>query len=71
MAFAYVERCKAFCLKLDQASERGQVRDDLRRGLRITGFKRRVTVAFSVDEDRVEVLRLFYGGQDWEKAFGE
>jgi plasmid stabilization system protein ParE len=30
-----------------------------------------VTVAFSVDEDRVRILRLFYGGQDWETAFVE
>ena len=47
------------------------MRDDLRPGLRITGFRRRVTVAFSVDEDRVMILRLFYGGQDWERAFDE
>lgn len=71
IAFAYVEKLEAFCLKLDLASERGRARDDLRPGLRITGFRRRVTVAFSVDEDQVTILRLFYGGQDWERAFAE
>ena len=71
VALAYVERLEAFCLKLDLASERGRMRDDLRPGLRITGFRRRVTVAFSVDEDRVMILRLFYGGHDWERAFDE
>lgn len=71
VALAYVEKLEAFCLKLDLASERGQLRNDLRHGLRILGFKRRVTIAFSVDETRVTVLRLFYGGQDWEGAFEE
>ena len=37
-----------------------------RPGLRIVGFERRVTIAFSVDEGTVTILRLFYGGQDWE-----
>ena len=45
VALAYVEKVEAFCLKLELASERGQARDDLRRGLRILAFTRRVTVA--------------------------
>ncbi len=36
-------------------------------GLRIVGFERRVTVAFTVSEDRVTILRLFYGGRDWAR----
>ncbi len=51
------------------ASERGMRRDDIRQGLRITGFERRLTVAFTVDDDRVTILRLCHGGQDWEKGF--
>jgi toxin ParE1/3/4 len=34
--------------------------------LRIVGFRRRVTIAFTVDEERVTILRLFYGGRNWE-----
>jgi toxin ParE1/3/4 len=48
------------------ASERGRRRDDIRPGLRIIGFERRVTVAFAVEEERVVILRIFYGGRDWE-----
>lgn len=62
-------RIDTCCLELDLASERGHLRDDVRPGLRIVGFKRRVTVAFSVDHDHVTILRVFYGGQDWEDAF--
>ena len=68
VAFDYVQRLRAFCQRLDYAAERGNRRDDIRAGLRIVGFERRVTVAFSVDESRVTILRLFYGGKDWESA---
>jgi toxin ParE1/3/4 len=50
------------------ASERGRVRDDIRPGLRVVGFLRRVTIAFAVGEAEVIILRVFYRGQDWEEA---
>jgi hypothetical protein len=57
---------KLTCLGFDTVSERGYRRDD---GLRIVGFERRVTIAFVVDENQVMILRLFYGGQNWEDKF--
>jgi plasmid stabilization system protein ParE len=30
------------------------------------GFERRVTILFRVEEDRVEILRILYGGRDLE-----
>ena len=65
-AFAYIERLETACLGFATASERGHRRDDIRPGLRIAGFERRVTIAFSIDDQKVTVLRLFYGGRDWE-----
>ena len=53
------------------ASERGHKRDDIRPGLRIAGFQRRVTIAFTVTETRVTILRLFYGGRNWEPLIEE
>jgi toxin ParE1/3/4 len=67
-AFECVQRLRDFCQGLEYASERGSQRGDIREGLRIVGFERRVTVVFSVGESRVTILRLFYGGQDWEGA---
>jgi toxin ParE1/3/4 len=67
-AMAYVERLEAYCLGFDLASERGTLRGDVRPGLRIVGFERRITIAFVVDDQSVTVLRLFYGGRDWEPA---
>jgi toxin ParE1/3/4 len=65
-ATSYIERIEAYCLGFELASERGHRRDDISPGLRIVGLERRVTIAFAVDDDRVTILRLFYGGQNWE-----
>ena len=69
IAAAYIQRLEDFFGQIALSPYRGSPRDNVRRGLRIVGFERRVTVAFSVDESRVTILRLFYGGRDWEGAF--
>lgn len=66
-AMAYVERIEQFISGFEVAPERGTRRDDLRPGLRTAGFERRLTVAFVVNE-QVTILRIFYGGRDWESA---
>lgn len=66
IALSYIERVEAYCLGFDLVSERGRTRDDIRPGLRVVGFERRVTITFVVDEANVTILRVFYGGRDWE-----
>ena len=66
VAFGYVERLTNAALGLSLASERGTLRSDIRNGLRVIGFERRATIAFSVSANRVTILRIFQGGQDWE-----
>jgi toxin ParE1/3/4 len=68
-ALRYIERLERFCMKLELAAERGQNRDDLRPGLRIVGFERRLTLAFAVADDTVQILRIFATGRHWEDAF--
>ena len=68
-AIGVVDDIEEFISRLDLASERGMGRDDLRPGLRIIG-RGRAVIAFAVDDETVVVLRVFYGGQDWERAFG-
>ncbi|WP_306462317.1 type II toxin-antitoxin system RelE/ParE family toxin [Mesorhizobium sp. M7A.F.Ca.MR.362.00.0.0] len=65
-AIRYIERNEAYCQGLDYASKRGTRRDDLRPGLRVVGFERRVTVTFTVESDQVVIFRVFYGGANWE-----
>jgi toxin ParE1/3/4 len=57
-----------FCEILSTFPLRGIRRDDVRPGLRITGYRKRVVVAFDVDAERVNIIGIFYGGQDHEAA---
>ncbi|HUW99174.1 MAG TPA: hypothetical protein VMV40_10135 [Acidiferrobacter sp.] len=41
-------------------------RDDIRPGLRVTNYKKRAVIAFDVDAERVSIIGVFYGGQDYE-----
>lgn len=66
-ALNYIEQIEAFCQGMSTGSERGTRRDDIRPGLRIVTFKKRVTIAFDVEETRVVILRLFYAGRNWEE----
>jgi toxin ParE1/3/4 len=67
-AARFLERIEAHCMRLADFSERGTRRDELRAGLRIIGFERRVTVAFTVLTDTVEIPRVLYRGRDVEKT---
>ena len=69
VADGFMDRVELFIAKLDLASERGTLRDDIRPGLRVMGFEKRLTVAFAVTEIRVTVLRVFWGGRNWETEF--
>jgi toxin ParE1/3/4 len=65
----YVEQIEKTCQSLVTIPNRGTERSDLRPGLRIMGFRRRVTIAFRVKGDSVSILRLLYGGRSAELAF--
>lgn len=56
---------------LQDFPRRGTPRDDLRPGLRILAWKRRVTIAFVVEEADVVVIGIFYGGRDFETLLRE
>lgn len=69
VATTYIGRVKSYLAGLDLASERGAKRDDVSPGLRTIGFERRLTIAFSVGEREVTILRVFRAGEDWASAF--
>jgi toxin ParE1/3/4 len=66
VAQPFVDAIVDYCEGLTTFPHRGTQRDDLRRGLRTLGFRRRVTLAFSVDENTVTIVGVFYGGQNFE-----
>ncbi len=51
----------------------GRPRDDIRPGMRTVNFRKRTLIAYEVDQSSVDVvinvLGVFYGGQDWEATF--
>ncbi|WP_235682074.1 type II toxin-antitoxin system RelE/ParE family toxin [Sphingobium yanoikuyae] len=57
--------------KLTDFPRRGTMRDDLRTGLRTIAWRRRVTIAFAVEEAIVVIIGIFYGGRDFESLLSE
>jgi plasmid stabilization system protein ParE len=66
IAAGFTEGIVAYCESLSTFPLRGVLRDDVRPGLRITNFRRRVVIAFDVVGDRLTILGIFYGGQNYE-----
>lgn len=54
------------CESLTTFPMRGRDRSDIRPGLRVIGYKRRVAIAYSVNVDTVTIAGVFCGGQDYE-----
>ena len=67
-ADSFVQRIEKACLALETFPERGTRRDDIRPGIRVMGFERRATIVFRVMKAEVVVVRIFYAGQDYERA---
>ncbi|MGE0332366.1 MAG: type II toxin-antitoxin system RelE/ParE family toxin [Ramlibacter sp.] len=70
-AMRYTEAIIGCCESLRTFPHRGTRRDDVRSGLRITHYKKRTVIAFAVDADRVSIIGVFYGGQDYETILHE
>jgi toxin ParE1/3/4 len=63
----YIARLESACMSLRNAPVRGAARDDIAPGLRIIGFERRAAIAFRVMRSEVVIVRIFYGGRDYER----
>ena len=66
IAYRYTSAIVTYCDGLHSFPHRGTRRDDVRPGLRVTNYKKRAVIAFEVDTDRVSIIGVFYGGQDYE-----
>lgn len=62
----FVASLHGYCLGLDTFPERGTLRNDLRPNLRLLGYRRKATIAFTVQDDAVMILRIFGRGQNVE-----
>ncbi len=67
----FVPSIVGYCESLATFPMRGRSRSDLRPGLRVIGYKRRVAIAYIVATDTVTIAGVFYGGQDYEPQITE
>ncbi len=71
IAERYTTAIITHCEEMQFVPNRGTKRDDVRSGLRITNYKHRTVIAFSVDDVALKVfiiIGIYYGGQDFETA---
>jgi plasmid stabilization system protein ParE len=71
IAANYTDAIMKQCESLSAFPHRGARRDDIRPGVRVFGFRRRVSIVFEVTGGLVTVLGIFYGGQSFEITFDE
>lgn len=70
-ALTYLRGLEEFCLGFAAAAERGAVRSDIRPGLRVIGYRGRISLAFVVEDERITFLRIFYGGMNWQEILAD
>jgi toxin ParE1/3/4 len=70
IAIRYIRRIRVFCDGLGTFPARGRSRDDIRKGLRIVSFERRVVITYTIEADVVRIGHFFYGGRDYEALLG-
>jgi toxin ParE1/3/4 len=68
VATSFTDAIVDWCERLAHFPRRGTKRDDIRPGLRTIGFRRRVTIAFTVGDKTVTILGVYYGGRDFEAS---
>jgi len=70
IAARYIDSIVDYCGELQIFPHRGVKRDDIRSNMRTIGFNRRVAIVFDVAEKEniVNIIGIFYGGQNYELA---
>jgi plasmid stabilization system protein ParE len=59
------------CESLKTFPMRGTRRDDIRPGLRVFGFRKRVSIAFEITGEAVTILGIYYAGRNFEADLKE
>jgi toxin ParE1/3/4 len=65
IAARYTDAIATYCESLQTFPMRGTKRDDVRPGLRITHYRKRTIIAFTVEADLVSILGILYAGQEY------
>lgn len=70
-ARSYIAEIEACCQKLCDAPGIGVARPDLRPGLRVFPFRRRIIIAYELPQGRLDILRIFSSGRDYETIMAQ
>lgn len=65
-ALRYTENVISYCESLERFPHRGNRRDDILPGLRVTSYRKKTVIAFIVNDKRVTVAGIWHGGQNYE-----
>ncbi len=68
-ALRFVDSIEKRCRSLSDFPGQGRARNDLFSGLRVLPFGRSVVIGYLSSDETVEVLRIWYGGQNYEDFF--
>lgn len=70
-ARSYIAEIEQACRNLCETPFMGRERPDLRAGLYVFPLWRRIVIAYELPDNRVDVLRVFSGGQDYEAIMAD
>ena len=65
-AWNFVEEIRERCRTLCTYPEFGPARGDLGHNIRIYAMRSKVVVAYRAQADVISIVRVFYGGQDYD-----
>ncbi len=68
VADRYLARIERLCFPLETFPQRGTAVSSAVAGLRAMGFERRATILFKVENERIDIVRILYGGQNLEQV---
>lgn len=68
IAERYTNAIVTYCQGLVTFPERSALHNAIRPGLRVTNYKKRVVIAYTIDEELVSIIGVFYGGQNYEAS---
>ncbi|WP_158808324.1 type II toxin-antitoxin system RelE/ParE family toxin [Beijerinckia sp. L45] len=69
-ARTYIDEIRAACSTLCDTPMIGTERPDLRAGLRVLPLWRRIVIAYELPPDRVDILRIFARGRNYDAILG-
>ena len=70
VAHSYVERLKAFALRIGGYPRGGTPRDEFAPGLRSVTFERRYLIVYRIEKKTVEILRIASNSRDLQAFLG-